>query len=101
VVGVLAALPDGLDKNKLETIIVGLMALCVLGIILVLRTVQKVMWRVGLVVLLLGFGGSLWWQRDNLEHCRDACTCRLYWQDVRVPDIANLNPNCHRDQNTT
>ncbi|MBA2282666.1 MAG: hypothetical protein H0W25_15760 [Acidimicrobiia bacterium] len=92
----LAALPDGLDSDVLQKVIIALLVLCGLGVILVLRTVQKLTTRLLAILLLVAAGAALWIQRENLDDCRSQCTCRLFGQDVRVPDIANLNPQCLR-----
>jgi hypothetical protein len=41
---------------------------------------------IGLVVL------ALWVQRSELSDCQETCDCRLFGQDVHVPESAN--PNC-------
>jgi hypothetical protein len=94
ILAVLAKLPDGLDSDALQKIIVGLLVLCGVGVILVLRTVQKLTTRLLAILLLVAAGAALWIQRDNLDECRNQCTCRIFGQDVRVPDIAQLNPQC-------
>ena len=93
-IGFLAALPDGLNSDSLQNVILALLVVCALGVILVLRTVQKLMTRMILVLALVAVGGGLWLQRENLQDCKEQCTCRLFGQDVRVPDIATLNPQC-------
>ncbi len=94
IIAVLAALPDGLNSDALQKIILGLLVVCGLGVILVLRTVQKMTTRVLAILLPVAAGAALWIQRENLDDCRSQCTCRIFGQDVRVPDIASLNPQC-------
>lgn len=89
---VLAQLPDTVEKDQVELVIVGLLVVCALGMVLVLRTVQKAATRLLLVGLLFVVGIGLWLQREELEDCRGQCTCRVFGQDVQMPDASALCP---------
>lgn len=87
VIGILAAFPnDSLNSDQLEIVIIGLMAVCAIALVFVLRTIQKVGTRVLLSVLLIALGIGLWTQRQALQDCTGECECRVFGQDVRVPD---------------
>jgi hypothetical protein len=79
-------LPDGIDSEQAQQVIIGLLAVCAVGVIVTLRTIQKFTTRLALVVLLVGLGVGLWFQRENLQDCSGQCECHLFGQDVRVPD---------------
>jgi hypothetical protein len=84
----LAALPfDDLKKNQVEIAIIVLLVACAVGAIVVLRTIQKATTRLLLLGIFLVAGIGLWWQREELEDCQGQCTCRVFAQDVRMPDI--------------
>jgi len=78
--------PDGLDSDQAQTVLLGLLGLCAVGLFVVIRTVQKATTRVVLIGLLVFAGVGLWWQRQNLQDCAGQCECRVFGQDVRVPD---------------
>jgi hypothetical protein len=87
VLGAVAAFPDdALDADQLETVIIGLMVVCAIALVFVLRTMQKVGTRVVLSVALIAIGGGLWTQRQALQDCAGQCECRVFGQDVEVPD---------------
>jgi hypothetical protein len=88
---VLAQLPDDIERDQVEWVIIGLLVLCALAAVLVLRTVQKVATRLMLLGLLFLVGIGLWVQREQLQDCRNTCTCRVFGQDVRMPDTTGLN----------
>jgi hypothetical protein len=88
---VLADFPDTVDADQVETAIVALLVACALGMVLVLRTVQKVATRMLLIGILFVVGVGLWWQREELQDCQDQCTCRVFGQDVVVPDVGVVN----------
>lgn len=81
----LAALPDWLDPELLQWIILVVIAVVLYLMYVVIRFVQRVVLKVTLFVLLAGFGLSLWVQRTDLENCARTCECSLYGQDVTVP----------------
>ena len=79
-------LPDGIDSDQAQTVVLALLALCLVGIFVVIRTVQKVTTRVVLAIVLVGVGAGLWVQREQLQDCAGQCDCHLFGRDVRVPD---------------
>jgi hypothetical protein len=87
----LGALPfDDLRKDQVEVAIIVMLVVCAVGAIVVLRTIQKASVRMLLLGLFLVAGVGLWWQREELEDCKGQCTCRLFAQDIRMPDIPSL-----------
>jgi hypothetical protein len=85
--GVLAAFPDDtLDADQLELVIIGLMVVCAVALVFVFRTMQKITTRVVLALVLVAAGAGLWLQREALQDCAGECECRVFGQDVRVPD---------------
>jgi hypothetical protein len=86
-----AVLPDHLESHQVETAIVLLLGVCAVAMIAVLRTVRKAATRLLLVGVLFCSGIGLWIQREELQDCRGQCTCRLFGQDVDMPDLANGN----------
>ena len=79
-------LPEWLDAERLQWVILALIGLVLYGMFIVTRFVQKVITRFLLFVLLAGFGLSLWLQRADLQECAETCECSLYGQDVAIPD---------------
>lgn len=79
-------LPDGIDSERAEQIVIALLAVCVIGVFFVIRTVQKAVTRLVLVGVLVALGAGLWVQRDQLQDCAGQCSCHLFGQDVKVPD---------------
>ena len=85
--GVLAAFPDDLlNADQMEIALILLMVLCAVALVIVLRTFTKLATRVVLSVLLVAVGILVWTQRQALQECTGQCECRLFGQDVRVPD---------------
>lgn len=95
----LAALPSWADVDNLRTILlVGLVVVVVL-MAMVVRFVQKVMLKLtllGVLAIVVAFG---WWQRADLSDCVKTCSCRVLWQDVKIP--ADKNPACADDATPT
>lgn len=85
-------LPDSIDSGNAQTIVLGLMALCVVGAFLVLRTIQKAMVRVLLLAILLAVGAGLYVQRDQLQDCSGQCTCHVFGRELNVSDVAGGCP---------
>ncbi|MDW3218360.1 MAG: hypothetical protein R8F63_07075 [Acidimicrobiales bacterium] len=81
----LAALPDWLDPELLQWIILVVLAVLLYLMYVVVRFVQRVVLKVALFLLLAGIGLSLWVQRADLDDCARTCACSLYGQDVEVP----------------
>jgi len=88
---VLADIPDRLESDQVETAIIVMLIVCGVGMVAVLRTVQKAATRLLLVGILFVVGIGLWIQREELRDCEGQCTCRLFGQDVNMPDVANFN----------
>ncbi len=85
-----AALPTWLDADRLQQVSVFIMfGLAVIGFIIwrVVRAVVVRMIWLGVIALMIG---GLYFQRDELKQCQATCSCRLFGQEVVVPD----NPAC-------
>jgi len=80
--------PDSLDADTLQWIVLGAVALVLVAMFVVARFVQKLMLKVALFAVLAAVGLSLWIQRADLQDCADTCSCSLYGLDVEVPDDA-------------
>ena len=81
----LAALPDWLDPELLQWVLLVVIVVVLYLMYVVVRFVQRVVLKVALFALLAGFGLSLWGQRANLGECARTCQCRLYGQTVEIP----------------
>jgi hypothetical protein len=81
---------DDLTKDQVEIAIIVALVVCAIGAVVVLRTIQKASTRLALLGLFLIAGVGLWWQREELEQCRGQCSCRVFAQDVRMPDIGDF-----------
>ncbi|MEM9465348.1 MAG: hypothetical protein AAGA90_08230 [Actinomycetota bacterium] len=79
-------LPEWLDAERLQWIILGVIALLLYGMYLVTRFVRKVITKFLLFLLLAGLGLSLWLQRADLEECAQTCACSLYGEAVAIPE---------------
>lgn len=79
-----AALPDWLDPELLQWIILVVIAVILYFMYVVMRFVRRAMTKAVLFVLLAGFGLSLWIQRDALQDCARTCECSLYGQEVDI-----------------
>ncbi len=77
-------LPDFLDADNLQWLILGVLALLALAMLMVVRFVQKLVMRILVLGILAGIGISLWVQRADLSECAETCECSLYGQDVAV-----------------
>ena len=77
---------EGLDSDQAQTVLLGLLALCIVGLFVVIRTVQKATTRFVLAGLLVAVGAALWVQRANLQDCAGQCECRVFGRDIQVPD---------------
>jgi hypothetical protein len=88
---VLADLPDRLEDYQVEYTILVMLAVCAVGMVVVLRTVQKATTRLLLLGVLFIAGVGLWWQREELQDCKGQCTCRVFAQDVNMPDPISFN----------
>ena len=85
-------MPSWLDVDTLlwliPVVILGLFGL----MFIVFRFVTQLVTKAILLALLAALVVGLWVQREDLGDCVDTCTCRLFGQDVEVPDSSN--PNC-------
>jgi hypothetical protein len=80
-----AALPDWLDPNLLQWVILVVIAVLLYLMYVVVRFVQRAAIKLVLFALLAGIGVSLWVQRTDLQDCARTCECSLYGQTVDVP----------------
>jgi hypothetical protein len=78
---VLAAAPEWLNDNVTVFAAVALGAVA----LLVMRTVQRIAVRIGLLVALLVAGGFVVIERDDLGECGRLCRCELAGVEVDVP----------------
>jgi TRAP-type uncharacterized transport system fused permease subunit len=80
-----AALPDWLDPNLLQWVILVAIVVLLYLMYVVVRFVQRAVIKIVLFALLAGIGVSLWVQRTDLQDCARTCECSLYGQTVDVP----------------
>lgn len=78
-------IPDWLSPDVLRWLVLGFVALLLVGMYIVIRVIQKVMLRVGLVLLLGVVAVIAWNERADLEGCAQTCSCELLGQEVEVP----------------
>ena len=78
--------PEWLDADRLQWIILGVLGVVVYGMYLVTRFVRQVITKFLLFLVLAGFGLSLWLQRADLEECAQTCECTLYGEQVTIPE---------------
>ena len=83
-------LPDWLDPQTLQWVLLVAIAVLLYLMYLVARTIRRALTRFLMFVVLAGLGLSLWVQRDDLQDCVDTCACSLYGQDVEIPDDQRL-----------
>lgn len=81
---------DKLDRDTVETAIIVLLVVCGIGMVLVLRTVQKMTTRLALLGVLFVVGIGLYLQREELEDCREQCTCQVFGLDIEVDEVRGL-----------
>ena len=82
--------PDSIDSENAQRVVLGLLGLCLVGMFIVIRTVQKAMTRLILAVLLFAVGAGLWLQREQLQDCAGQCSCHVFGRDVIVTDAAGV-----------
>lgn len=81
-------LPDWIDVTLLDRsawialVVVALLMLFAIRI--VVSTIQKVV----ALLLLFAVGLAIWVYRDDLDSCRQTCSCSLAGFEVDFPDIA-------------
>jgi hypothetical protein len=83
---VFAALPDWLDADRLQWVVWGFMGLLVVAGLVIARFVQRLLTMMLGLALVGGLLVALWVQRSDLQDCQATCSCRLFGQDVQVPD---------------
>ena len=83
-------LPDWLDPERLQWILLAVLVTVVYAIYLVTRFIRRLVMKVILLVLLAALGVSLWFQRADLQECVDTCVCSLYGQEVQIPEADRL-----------
>lgn len=81
---------DKLDRDTVEIAIIVLLVVCGIGMVLVLRTVQKMTTRLALLGVLFVVGVGLYLQREELEDCREQCTCQVFGLDIEVDEVRGL-----------
>lgn len=84
-------LPDWLDPETLQWVILTVIAVLLYLMYVVARTVRRALTRFLIFIVLAGVGLSLWIQRDDLQDCVDTCACSLYGQDVEIPEDQRLD----------
>ena len=89
-VAVFADIQDRLKSDQVETAIIALLVVCGIGMVVVLRTVQKAATRMLVLGVLFIVGIGLWIQREELRDCQGQCTCRLFAQDIDMTGTRGL-----------
>lgn len=79
-------LPTFLSSDNLRWILLGVIAVLVLVAVLVANFVRRMVTRVAMLGLLAVVAVLVWIEWANLGDCRETCSCRLFGQDVQVPD---------------
>ena len=85
-----ADIQDRLKSDQVETAIIALLVVCGIGMVVVLRTVQKAATRMLVLGVLFIVGIGLWVQREQLRDCEGQCTCRLFAQDIDMSEVPGL-----------
>lgn len=80
--GILRGVPDVVDGERLELVIVGASVAAAVAAVVVLRTVHRASRRLALLGLLFLCGVGLWAQWERLDGCRAQCSCRVLGLDV-------------------
>jgi hypothetical protein len=81
-----AVLPDWLDAERLEWIILAVIAGLLVSVYVVVSVVRKVVTKFLLLLVIAGLGVSLWLQRADLRTCAETCQCTLYGESVELPE---------------
>jgi len=89
-----ATLPDWLDADRLRWMTLAAMAVLVVVGLVVARFVQRILTMVVGLALVGGLLAAIWFERNDLQNCQETCSCRLFAQDVKVPD----GPLCGEDR---
>ena len=85
-------LPDWIDADNARTIalVVGIGAL-VLAFV-VIRFVQKLVFKSIAVAVLVGIAALAWYQRANLSDCAQECECKVIGITIQTP--RSDDPEC-------
>ena len=84
---------DTLDGDKVKTALLLLIFVCIIAIVIVLRTVKKQTTRFVVIGVLAVLGVGLYIQRAKLNDCSDQCTCRVLGQDVAFDPELHQGPS--------
>lgn len=87
-----AQLPDWANSENMKVITIGVIVVALVAMLLVLRFIQKLMLKMSLFALFGLIGVVAWVERADLSDCAKTCSCRVLWQDVKIP--ADKNPAC-------
>ena len=78
--------PDWLDAERLEWVILAVIAGLLVSVYVVLSFVRKVVTKFLLLLVIAGLGVSLWIQRADLRACAETCQCTLFGEAVALPE---------------
>ena len=89
--------PDWLDAERLEWVILAVIGGLLVSVYVVLNFVRKVVTKFLLLLLIAGLGVPLLIQRPDLRACAETCQCTLYgesvaWPEDRRPERCNQRP---------
>lgn len=79
-------LPDWLDAERLQWIILAVLGGLIYSMYWVTKMIRKVVTKVVMLIVIAALGLSLWFQRADLDECAQTCECSLYGQDVAIPE---------------
>ena len=85
-------LGDWVDAESLQPILAGGIVALVILAVLLMWVVRKLLVRLLLIAVIGVLAASLWLQRADLQDCVETCSCRLFGQEVAIPEDAN--PSC-------
>ncbi len=82
-------LPEWLDAQMLQWVILAALGLLGLTTIMILRFIRRIVFKTVLLAVIAGVGLSLWAQRSDLSDCVQTCECSIYGRVVQV-DVSEL-----------
>jgi hypothetical protein len=85
-------LPEWLDVDNVRNLALVVALAAVVVAFLVIRFVQKVMFKLVATVLLVGVAALAWYQRADLEDCAKQCECKVIGFTVETP--RSDDPGC-------
>ena len=88
--------PDWLDAERLEWVILAVIAGLLVSVYVVLSFVRKVVTKFLFLLVIAGLGASLWIQRADLRACAETCQCTLYGESVALPEV-RLPDRCNQE----